>query len=434
MERGIRWHDGEILDADDVCFTVEALLSPANPSPLRPQLQPYLAGCEVERDQAVIQLVAPHHHPLHLLDFAVLPQHVFDSTTIPPDHPFASAPIGTGPLRVEQWSPTALELRAPARSRRAPPLRRVSVRGPGDPEADVQLLLDGLVDGIVDIRPDLRARLADHDEVGLQSYDTHTWWFAALDTHHGPLRHVEVRHALEAALDREALRERTLGRHTDGPSSPMTFISGPFVPASPSSDRTLAPRPSADLVAVETHLVSAGAHRVGEQWHLADQAIALEIGLLHDYSTQLPGLLPELVAQLEVAGLQATARVLGPEQSAAALRGELAGELDILVGGWSRGLLEDVAPVFGSRIDDRGQHNVFAFSDAETDRLLAAHARARTAEEAREAAHALQRHLSEVRPSLFLWTLDTKSAWSLDLRGNAIAPTYYFQDFDRWTW
>ena len=63
-------------------------------------------------------------------------------------------------------------------------------------------------------------------------------------------------------------------------------------------------------------------------------------------------LLPVLVAQLESAGFSAEATTLDAATSQAASRGELKNELDILIGGWSSGLLEDIEPLFGTRSAD----------------------------------------------------------------------------------
>ena len=36
-------------------------------------------------------------------------------------------------------------------------------------------------------------------------------------------------------------------------------------------------------------------------------------------------------------------------------------------------------------------------------------------------------------PYLFLWKLDTKSAWRTEVRGNTIAPYFYWTEVDGWS-
>jgi hypothetical protein len=40
--------------------------------------------------------------------------------------------------------------------------------------------------------------------------------------------------------------------------------------------------------------------------------------------------------------------------------------------------------------------------------------------------------LAKELPYLFLWKLDTKSAWRTEVRGNTITPYYYWTVFDAW--
>ena len=50
-----------------------------------------------------------------------------------------------------------------------------------------------------------------------------------------------------------------------------------------------------------------------------------------------------------------------------------------------------------------------------------------------DAYHKLHKLLSQDLPYLFLWKLDTKSAWRTEVRGNIVAPYYYFTEIDSWS-
>jgi hypothetical protein len=58
---------------------------------------------------------------------------------------------------------------------------------------------------------------------------------------------------------------------------------------------------------------------------------------------------------------------------------------------------------------------------------------ASTDTQAQDAYHELHRFLSEDLPYLFLWKLDTKSAWRNEVRNNTITPYFYFTEFGGWT-
>ncbi|MEM6928890.1 MAG: ABC transporter substrate-binding protein, partial [Myxococcota bacterium] len=104
MRQGVRWHDGKKVRPDDVCFTVRAMLNPSTPSTVAQGYREVLAGCEVDKKEntATIRFTRPFYNKKERLQFRVLPAHVFTSSAIRPDHPFATQPIGSGPLRAER--------------------------------------------------------------------------------------------------------------------------------------------------------------------------------------------------------------------------------------------------------------------------------------------------------------------------------------------
>ena len=66
------------------------------------------------------------------------------------------------------------------------------------------------------------------------------------------------------------------------------------------------------------------------------------------------------------------------------------------------------------------------------DSILQRYAEARTDTAAQDAYHDLHASLAKDLPYLFLWKLDTSSAWRTEVRGNIIAPYYYFTEIDGW--
>jgi ABC-type oligopeptide transport system substrate-binding subunit len=113
------------------------------------------------------------------------------------------------------------------------------------------------------------------------------------------------------------------------------------------------------------------------------------------------------------------------------LTGE-AEDYDMVVGKWSFGLVEDVNPLFHTRNGGRGALNIFNYTNPQVDALLAQYQSAKTDTQARDAYHKLHEKLDDELPYLFLWKLDTKSAWRTEVRGNTIAPYYYWTAVDNW--
>ena len=89
--------------------------------------------------------------------------------------------------------------------------------------------------------------------------------------------------------------------------------------------------------------------------------------------------------------------------------------------------------MFQTRTGGKGAFNIFNYSDPKVDALLEAHDMATTDTAAQDAYHDLHALLATELPYLFLWKLDTKSAWRKEVRNSTISPFYYFTEFDSWT-
>ena len=100
-----------------------------------------------------------------------------------------------------------------------------------------------------------------------------------------------------------------------------------------------------------------------------------------------------------------------------------------MIGKWSFGLVEEVNELFHSK----GRQNIFRYENPSVDEALQQYDDAVTDTEQRDAYHRLHTLLANDLPYLFLWKLDTKSAWRTEVRGNIIAPYFYFTEIDSWS-
>jgi peptide/nickel transport system substrate-binding protein len=433
VRNGIRWHDGERLTADDLCFTVDALLDRETPSQMARPYREVLLGCIVEdRKTAVIRFTRPVHNPEEQLGFPIIPRHKFDSARIQPDDAFAVRPVGTGPMRGRKGR-SEVFFDANHNAHHEPGVAALRLAEGGDPLVQVRTLLNGGVQGLIAVSPALRSDVMTSDDVALKSYDLRSWWYIAIDTDHPILRHVEVRNALDAALDRLQLRELTLGYDPEDPVQPCEFISGPFVPSSPYYDRGVPVRLRSDLAAVREQMSAVGAEQRHGSWVVDGEPLTLRVGMHAPLDLEARDLLNLVGNQLQAAGFDRRVfKVSDDDWSTAAVSGDLKGKYDLLIGKWSFGVVENVGPLFETRTATRGAYNLFDYSDPEVDRLVRSWEDARTIGQAQEAYQSLHARLAADRPYLFLWKLDTKSAWRNEVTGATVTPYWYFTDFDGW--
>ncbi|TVQ91052.1 MAG: ABC transporter substrate-binding protein [Deltaproteobacteria bacterium] len=434
LRSGVKWHDGKDLTPDDVCFTVDALLNEKNPSNDAKDYREALAGCESQpkENSAVIAFRKIYHNPRERVAFHVLPKHKFDSSQISPDDDFALRPIGTGPVKGSKGRREVSFSSVPNAHRRAN-VAQLQLKEGGDPFVQVRTLINAGVQGVIAVAPPLRPEVAASDDVALKSYDLRSWWFIAVNTASGALKHQKVRQALDLTIDRSELRELTIGVDKDDPNPPCEFISGPFVQSSPYYNRQVKVAERSDRARAGTLMEQAGATKAAGRWTMDGAPVNLRIGMNAPLDTEARDLLNQIGNQLQAGGFDRQVyRVTADDWNRKAVAGQLK-DFDLLIGKWSFGMVEYVNPLFHSRKGGKGSMNIFNYSNPEVDKILTRFDAARTDTEARDAYHDLHSLLAKDLPYIFLWKLDTKSAWRNEVRNNTIAPYYYFTEFDGWT-
>ena len=433
LKEGVKWHDGEDFSADDICFTIDAMLDPRTSSPVAKNFIESLESCQsVDKGgAAVVTYRKVYHNPLERLGFAVLPKHQFDSTAISPDTEFSNRPVGTGPMKATRGS-RAVKFTAVPNAHHNAKIGVLSQAEGGDPFVQVRTIISAGVHGIVSVPPPHRPEIAAQDDVALKSYDLRSWWFVAVNTTKPYLAPREVRQALNLMIDRTELRKVTIGVDPNDPNPPCEFISGPFVQSSPYYNRAIKVPERSDLDKAKELMTQAGASESGGRWVYQGQPITLKIGMNAPLDAEAKDLLNQIGNQFESGGVGREVYRISPDDwTRKVITGQMS-DFDLLIGKWSFGLVEDVNPLFHTRERGKGSMNIFNYSDPEVDKILARFEAARTDTEAQDAYHALHEYLSVDLPYLFLWKLDTKSAWRNEIRGNLIAPYFYFTEFDGW--
>ena len=99
LRDGVKWHDGEPFTAEDVKFTIEAIMDPENGSENAPNFED-VEGITVPDDKTVVfRLSAPNVAFLDYMTMAILPQHLLQNENIPRES-FFRHPVGTDPYKL----------------------------------------------------------------------------------------------------------------------------------------------------------------------------------------------------------------------------------------------------------------------------------------------------------------------------------------------
>jgi len=429
---GVKWHNGKGLSSKDICFTVDALLDKGTPSPLAEGYRQILEGCDTQGNStALVRFTRVFHNPRERLGFAVLPASEFSSTAVTPDLPFGSHPVGTGPFKGTKGRRGA-NFEAFGNAHHGPALAQLRLSEGQDGSILVRALINNGMQGIVQVPPPNRPELSASDEVALKSYDLRSWWFIALNTNKGPLADKKVRQALNLMLDRTELRKFAIGVEAGDENSPCEFISGPFVQSSPYYNRAVPVVERANMARAEKLLTEAGLSKSGGSWMYKGAKVTFNIGMLATLNAEATDILDQIGNQLGKGGFDRQVDKVRADEWARRVTTGNAQEFDLLIGKWSFGLVEDVNDQFHTRKGGEGKLNIFNYSNPEVDGILGEYAAARTDTAAQDAYHKLHKVLATDLPYLFLWKLDSRSAWRTEVRNNIIAPYYYFTEIDGW--
>lgn len=102
LEEGVVWHDGEPFTAEDVKFTIEAVMDPENASENAPNFADVEEITVTDEHTVSFRLSAPNVAFLDYMTMAVLPEHLLAGEDMQTSD-FFRAPVGTGPYKLESW-------------------------------------------------------------------------------------------------------------------------------------------------------------------------------------------------------------------------------------------------------------------------------------------------------------------------------------------
>lgn len=102
LEEGVKWHDGENFTAEDVKFTIEAIMDPENGSENAPNYEDVAEITVLDAHTVAFRLTAPNAAFLDYMTMAILPKHLLEGEDMQSSSFFRS-PVGTGPYRLESW-------------------------------------------------------------------------------------------------------------------------------------------------------------------------------------------------------------------------------------------------------------------------------------------------------------------------------------------
>jgi len=244
LKKGVKFHDGKTLDAEDVKFTFNRLLDPQITIPNRKYYQD-VESIEVI-DPYTIKFKLKNPNSMFLFNLARPDSIIIHSQVA---DKLKTAPVGTGPFRFVEWvrgDRIVLEKFREYHRKGLPYLDKVTFKFIGDPSAQIASLRAGDIDVIgYDVSPE-NALLLEKDP-RFKVYNGYTTTEVILSTNNSrkPFDDVRVRRAMAYAIDREALIKGAMsgygtpiGSHMD-PGNPYYIDLTKLYPYNPEKAKQL---------------------------------------------------------------------------------------------------------------------------------------------------------------------------------------------------
>jgi peptide/nickel transport system substrate-binding protein len=213
LRRGVRWHDGAPFTSKDVAFSWRAIMNDANNVISRTGYE-LVRSVETPDDDTVVfhmkQRFAPTVNTLFAESddpYHIVPAHLLARLPNINDVPFNSAPIGTGPFKLERWvRGDHLELVANgAYFLGKPKLKDIVLKIIPDENTELNALRTHDIDWQFEASPQEYKDLKLPSDTKVVLQDRNEYERIQVNTKHPPLDDVRVRQALSYAIDRQRL-------------------------------------------------------------------------------------------------------------------------------------------------------------------------------------------------------------------------------------
>ena len=426
LRRGVRWHDGAPLTADDVRFTYESLINPAVRTPYRGDFERVRSLTVVDPWTVEVRYAEPFAPALSSWTMWIVPRHRLAGQA-PPATPFARRPVGTGPYRLRRWRTAEwLELEANSDYFGGAPAIRGWVERiiPDQATTFLELQTEGI--DVTSLTPLQYRRQATTPfftaQYQLARYPSFGYTYLGYNLSLPMFQDLRVRQAIALALDKPAIVRGALlglGRVATGPFLPDSWAHDPGVPPTPH-----------DPARAKALLAEAGWQDTdGDGWlDRGGRPFAFTILTNQNLSRELTAQI--IQQQLKDVGIRVQVRVV--EWSSFLAQFIQPRRYEAVLLAWGLSPEPDLYDIWHSSKTKPGEFNFIGYANPVVDRLLE-EGRGTFDQGARaERYHAIHRILAEDQPVCFLYVGDALPIIHRRIRNVEVTAAGFQHNLTEW--
>jgi peptide/nickel transport system substrate-binding protein len=210
LREGVRFHDGSLMVADDVVYSLERLLRSEFPSAIRTSFLPYIVAVR-EIAPLEVEIETPNPDPLLPLrlatpNAAIMPREGVEAAGF---EAVQSMPIGAGPMRVREWRNGERLVLEPHTDYwgGVPNVGEVQVLVIPENATRIAALQAGEVDLITTVPPDLIGQIQGSRRLAVDEVLLNNFMHIYFNTVTGLTSNRDVRAALSLGIDRSLIAE-----------------------------------------------------------------------------------------------------------------------------------------------------------------------------------------------------------------------------------
>ncbi|HEY1406337.1 MAG TPA: peptide-binding protein [Spirochaetota bacterium] len=243
LKKGILWHDGVELTADDIIYSYRVIMDPTtDDASLRIYYQDVDQIRKIDKYTVYFHFRKQYYRALEICGgMQIIPKHIFDSNGSINNHPWNRHPIGTGPYIFKEWK-TGQSITLVRNEKywgKIPEIRKIVFRIVPENKVAFKMMKKGELDYMV-IRPIQWTRQTSgwkfNSEFNKIKYYTPNFSYIGWNNAREPFNDKRVRRAMTMLVNREKLGKKLFYDLTIN-------VSGPFYINGPDYDQTIKPLP-----------------------------------------------------------------------------------------------------------------------------------------------------------------------------------------------